>query len=196
MTELIRCGWATAPEMIEYHDNDWGVPEHDDVMLFELLTLEGAQAGLSWLTVLRKRQRYRHMFAEFDVRAVAGFDEVCIEACLADAGIIRNRAKVISTVNNARHILEIQNTHGSFDTYLWGFTCGKQIVSRRADHEALPASDELSITISKDLKKRGFNFVGPTIIYSYLQAVGIVDDHYATCFCSASTNRNRKLKCK
>ena len=175
--------------MIEYHDHEWGVPEHRDTMLLELLTLEGAQAGLSWSTILKRRADYRRVFANFDVRTVAAFTDEMIEAALSDPGIIRNRAKVVSTVNNANVVLGIQKEYGSFDAYLWSFTAGRQIISRRPDHEALPALSELSTKIGKALKKRGCNFVGPTIIYSYLQAIGIIDDHYASCFCSTMRSK-------
>jgi len=184
LPEQRRCAWATTPEMIEYHDHEWGVPEHDDTMLFELLTLEGAQAGLSWATILKRRAHYRDVFAQFDIPTVAAFDDAQIAKALANPGIIRNRAKVHSTVNNANRIVALQERFGSFDAYLWQFVDGKSIVVHRGDHEPLPASNELSARISKDLKQHGFNFVGPTIIYSYLQAVGILDDHYASCFCA------------
>ena len=181
-TERPRCAWATSPEMIHYHDHEWGIPEHDERMLFELLTLEGAQAGLSWQTILKRRANYCRAFANFDLETVAAFDDGKIAECLADSGIIRNRAKILSTVGNAKAILALQKHYGSFDAYMWKFTDGRSVVSRRGDHEALPAFTPLSALISKDLKAHGFNFVGPTIVYSFLQAIGVIDDHYASCF--------------
>jgi DNA-3-methyladenine glycosylase I len=173
--------------MTVYHDTEWGVPEHDDRMLFELLTLEGAQAGLSWATILKRRENYRTIFVHFEIEKVARFTNKQIETALLNPGIIRNRAKVLSTVNNAQRIVELREEFKSFDAYLWNFVNDVQIVVRRADQESLPAESELSARISKDLKKRGFAFVGPTIIYSYLQAIGIIDDHYASC------HRSQKL---
>ena len=177
-----RCPWANAPETIVYHDREWGVPEHDDRILFELLTLEGAQAGLSWLTVLRKRVGYRAAFADFDPARVAAFDEARIENLANDASIVRHRGKIAATVKNARAFINVQREFGSFAAYLWAFVDGKPVITRRSAGETLPATTPLSDRVSTDLKRRGFAFVGSTIIYAYLQASGIVDDHSADCF--------------
>ncbi len=168
--------------MLVYHDEEWGVPVHDDVQLFEMLTLEGAQAGLSWLTILRKREGYRQAFAGFDPRAVARFGPKEIERLVADPEIVRNRLKIQSTVNNAARVLEVQEELGSFDAYLWGFVDGEPIIGRWPDLAALPAETDDSRTLSKDLKRRGFRFVGPTICYAFMQAVGLVNDHTTDCF--------------
>lgn len=178
-----RCGWAGSdPLYIAYHDDEWGVPVHDDRRFFEMLILEGAQAGLSWITVLRKREHYRKVFARFDPRKVARFDARRIEKLLLDPGIIRNRAKVEGAVASARAFLAIQKEHGSFDRYVWAFVNGKPIRNDWAVLGKLPAETAESRALSKDLKKRGFTFVGPTIIYAFMQACGLVDDHVATCF--------------
>ncbi len=168
--------------MRAYHDEEWGKPSHDDRHLFEMLTLEGAQAGLSWSTILRKRDGYRRAFAGFDPHVVARFSEKDVERLLADPGIVRNRLKVESTVNNAARVLEVQGELGSLDAYLWGFVDGKPIVNRRRTLSELPAKTELSTAISKDLKRRGFRFVGPTVIHAFMQTVGMVDDHTTDCF--------------
>jgi DNA-3-methyladenine glycosylase I len=182
---LQRCAWASSldPEYTQYHDEEWGRPVHEDRVLFEMLTLEGAQAGLSWATILRKRAAYRRAFAGFDPAAVARFDSRRRAALMRDAGIVRNRLKIDSTVTNARAFLEIQREFGSFDRYLWGFVEGKPVV-RRSRGNSLPARTELSDRISKDLRRRGFRFVGSTIVYAFLQAVGVVNDHGAGCFVS------------
>ena len=172
--------------MTAYHDEEWGVPSHDDRHLFEMLTLEGAQAGLSWSTILRKRDGYRRAFAEFDPAAVARFGPADVERLLADPGIVRNRLKVESTVNNAARVLEVQEELGSLDAYLWAFVDGEPIVNRWRSLSELPAETELSKTISKDLKRRGFRFVGPTAMYAFMQTVGMVDDHTVDCFRRAS----------
>lgn len=177
-----RCAWARREPEITYHDTEWGVPHHDDSLLFELLTLEGAQAGLSWETVLRKREGYRAAFEGFDPAAVARFDAVRVDALVADARIIRHRGKIRATVSNAAAFLVVQREYGSFDAYLWGFVDGRPIVTHRAEGESLPARTELSDRVSKALKARGFTFVGSTIVYAYLQATGVVDDHAASCF--------------
>jgi DNA-3-methyladenine glycosylase I len=181
-----RCGWVDGanPTYVRYHDEEWGRPVHDDRLLFEMLTLEGAQAGLSWSTILRKRNGYRRAFANFDARRVARFDARRRAALMRDPGIVRNRLKIDSTVTNARAFLDVQREHGSFARYLWSFVEGKPVVSRPASLSAVPARTALSDRISKDLKRRGFRFVGSTIIYAYLQAVGVVDDHARTCFLS------------
>ena len=188
MSSVTRCEWATegGELMLAYHDEEWGVPSHDDVHLFEMLTLEGAQAGLSWSTILNKREGYRRAFAGFDPAAVARFGPKDVERLLADPGIVRNRLKVESTVNNAARVLEAQEEHGSFDAYLWSFVGGEPIVNRWRTLSELPAETELSKAISKDLKRRGFRFVGPTGIYAFMQTVGMVDDHTVDCFRRAS----------
>jgi DNA-3-methyladenine glycosylase I len=182
-----RCPWATSPLMIAYHDAEWGVPQHDDRRLFEFLTLEGAQAGLSWETILRKRERYRAVFAQFDPAKVARFTPARVEKLLADPGIVRNRAKVLSTIANARAFLKVQREFGSFDAYLWAFVDGKPIDRRPRTMAAVPASDATAEALSRDLKRRGFSFVGPTICYAFMQAVGLVNDHIVSC--SARTER-------
>jgi len=182
-----RCPWARNEPEISYHDAEWGTPQHDDRALFELLVLEGAQAGLSWTTILRKRDGYRAAFAMFDPAVVAGFDAERIAALTADPAIVRNRAKIASAVRNAAAFLAVQREFGSFDAYLWAFAGGAPIVTRRADAEDLPARTDLSDRLSADLKQRGFNFVGSTIVYAFLQATGVVDDHRASCFRAAGT---------
>ena len=172
--------------MLAHHDEEWGIPSHDDVHLFEMLTLEGAQAGLSWSTILNKREGYRRAFAGFDPAAVARFGKKDVERLLADPGIVRNRLKVESTVDNAARVLDVQEELGSFDAYLWAFVDGEPIVNRWRTMSELPAETELSKAISKDLKRRGFRFIGPTIVYAFMQSVGIVDDHTVDCFRRAS----------
>jgi len=168
--------------MIAHHDDEWGIPSHDDRHLFEMLTLEGAQAGLSWSTILHKREGYRRAFAGFDPVQVAAFGPKEVERLLQDPGIVRNRLKVESTVNNAVRVLEVQDELGSFDAYVWSFVDGRPIVNHVRALSELPAETDLSKAISKDLKRRGFRFVGPTLIYSFMQSVGIVDDHMVGCF--------------
>jgi DNA-3-methyladenine glycosylase I len=184
VAEKKRCWWAgnSDPDYVSYHDKEWGRPVHDDRLLFEMLTLEGAQAGLSWLTILRKRANYRRAFADFDPRKVARFDARRRAALLRDPGIVRNRLKIESTVTNAQAFLEVQREFGSFDRYLWAFVDGRAIVNSPRTPKDVPASSPLSDRISGDLKKRGFRFVGTTIIYAYLQAVGVVNDHSRDCF--------------
>jgi DNA-3-methyladenine glycosylase I len=179
---IVRCTWATREPAISYHDTEWGVPQHDDRMLFELLTLEGAQAGLSWDTILKKRAGYRAAFAQFDPAIVASFDAARIEALVTDPSIVRHRGKIASTIRNAAAFLRVQSEYGSFATYLWRFVDGVPVVRRRRHVEELPARTALSDTISADLRARGFTFVGSTIVYAFLQATGVVDDHLATCF--------------
>jgi len=176
-----RCHWARTEPMIAYHDREWGVPVHDDRTLFEMLCLEGAQAGLSWETVLRKRDRYRELFANFDPSKVARMTPARVEKILKDPGIIRNRAKIESVVANAKAVLEIRREFGSFDAYIWRFVDGKPIVKRRRKLEEVPSSTEQSEAMSSDLRKRGFRFVGPTICYAFMQAVGMVNDHVVGC---------------
>jgi DNA-3-methyladenine glycosylase I len=178
----LRCAWCTAdPLYVDYHDREWGVPLHDDRRLFEMLCLEGAQAGLSWETVLRKRDRYRELFANFDPSKVARMTPARVEKILKDPGIIRNRAKIESVVANAKAVLEIRREFGSFDAYIWRFVDGKPIVKRRRKLEEVPSSTEQSEAMSSDLRKRGFRFVGPTICYAFMQAVGMVNDHVVGC---------------
>jgi DNA-3-methyladenine glycosylase I len=179
---LTRCSWATSPLGIAYHDAEWGVPVHDDRVFFEFLTLEGAQAGLSWETILRKRGAYRAAFAEFDPAAVARFTPARIAKLLADPGIVRNRLKVESTVSNARTFLTVQREFGSFDAYVWRFVGGAPLVNRRRASRGVPARTERSDALSRDLRQRGFRFVGTTICYAFMQAVGLVNDHLVTCF--------------
>ena len=178
-----RCGWAgTDPLYIKYHDEEWGVPVHDDRQFFEMLILEGAQAGLSWITILRKRERYRKVFAGFDPRKVARFDAARVASLLTDPGIVRNRLKVAGAVKNARAFLEIQREFGSFDTYIWRFVNGRPIRSARRGLKEIPATTPESDAMSRDLKQRGFTFVGSTICYAFMQATGLVDDHMVGCF--------------
>jgi DNA-3-methyladenine glycosylase I len=179
----IRCQWAgDDPLMVQYHDAEWGVPKHEDRRLFEDLVLDGAQAGLSWMTILRKRENYRQAFDNFDAAKVANYDETKIEELLQNAGIIRNRQKINSAIKNAQAFLKVQEEFGSFDAYIWGFVDGRPIQNSWENMSQLPAKTALSETISKDLKKRGFSFVGPTIVYAFMQAVGLVNDHTADCF--------------
>lgn len=178
-----RCPWCLAtPEYIEYHDLEWGTPTHDDRRHFEFLILESAQAGLSWLTVLRKRKAYQQAFANYNPRSVAALTEIDIQALLNNSGIIRNRQKIVAAVNNAKRFLEIQAEWGSFDSYIWSFTNNTVIKNAWDTLSQIPARTELSDKVSTDLKKRGFTFVGSTIMYAHLQAVGIVNDHLTTCF--------------
>jgi DNA-3-methyladenine glycosylase I len=183
--QVTRCPWATSELLAEYHDREWGVPVHDDRVLFEFITLEGAQAGLSWETVLRKRARYREAFAGFDPASVARYTPAKIERLLQDAGLIRHRGKIESTVANAKAVLAVQAEFGSFDGYLWGFVNRKPIVNRPRSLTDLPARTPLSDALSKDLRRRGFGFVGSTICYAFLQAVGMVNDHTVGCFRAA-----------
>jgi len=181
--ERVRCGWSQSdPIYVEYHDTEWGVPVHDDRKLFEFLILEGAQAGLSWLTILRKRDAYRQAFARFDPGKVARFGAKDVKRLLADAGIVRNRLKVNSAIQNARAFLEVQEELGSFAKYQWSFVGGKPIQNRFRSLKEIPARTEISDAFSKDLKRRGFTFVGSTIVYAHMQATGMVNDHVVDCF--------------
>lgn len=181
--DLVRCGWCGTDELYcAYHDTEWGVPVYDDRTLFEFLLLEGAQAGLSWITVLRKRDAYRRAFADFDPEKVARFNQRKIEALLQDAGIVRNRLKVEAAVKNARAFLKVQEERGSFAEYQWEFVDGTPIVGDHQSLKQIPARTEISDRFSKDLKRRGFSFVGSTIVYAHMQAVGMVNDHIAECF--------------
>jgi DNA-3-methyladenine glycosylase I len=178
-----RCGWErTDPLLLRYHDEEWGVPVHDDRKLFEFLILETFQAGLAWITVLRKRDHFRAAFDAFDPEIVAGYGEAKIQALLADAGIIRNRAKVRAAVRNAQAFLEVQSAFGSFDAYLWDFVDGAPVQNRWRTLAEMPATTPLSDRLSKDLKGRGFGFVGPTVVYAHMQACGICNDHLVSCF--------------
>ncbi len=179
----IRCDWADGHALLEaYHDEEWGVPEHDDRALFEKLILDGAQAGLSWLTILKRREGYRRAFEGFDPERIARYGERDVERLLADPGIIRNRQKVRSAVSNARAFLELVEETGSFSDYLWGFVDGEPIINHYRRHDDIPATTPISERLSKDLKRRGFSFVGPTIVYAYMQAIGMVNDHVVDCF--------------
>lgn len=179
---MTRCQWAKNDLAIAYHDAEWGVPVHDDRVFFEFLTLEGAQAGLSWDTILRKRENYRNAFAAFDPERVARFSAARIERVLADPGIVRNRLKVESAVRNAKAFMRVQEEFGSFDSYVWRLVDGTPLRNRWKSSAEIPASTPLSDALSKDLRKRGFGFVGTTICYSFMQAVGIVNDHVLSCF--------------
>jgi DNA-3-methyladenine glycosylase I len=189
-----RCEWAGSdPLYIEYHDNEWGVPLHDDRKIFEMLVLEGAQAGLNWLTVLRKRENYRKAFDNFDPTKVAKYDSEKFQKLLANEGIIRNKLKIHSVIQNARAFLEVQKEFGSFDAYIWQFVGGKPIRNSWKSMSELPAQTAESEAMSKDLKRRGFSFVGPTICYAHMQATGMVNDHVVSCFRYKEVERTGKL---
>jgi DNA-3-methyladenine glycosylase I len=189
-----RCEWAGSdPLYMEYHDNEWGVPVHDDRKIFEMLVLEGAQAGLNWLTVLRKRENYRKAFDNFDPRKVAKYDSEKFQELLANEGIIRNKLKIHSAIQNARAFLEVQKEFGSFDAYIWQFVGGKPIRNSWKSLSELPAQTAEAEAMSKDLKRRGFSFVGPTICYAHMQATGMVNDHVVTCFRYKEVERMGKL---
>ena len=190
--EKTRCSWARNPLSIVYHDTEWGVPAHDDRKLFEFLILEGAQAGLSWDTILNKRENYRAAFSGFDPQRIARYDARKLEALLGNAGIIRNRLKIASAVKNAKAFLNVQKEFGSFDAYIWVFVDGKPIVNQWRSLKPLPARTEQSDAMSKDLKKRGFNFVGSTICYAFMQAMGLVNDHVKNCFRYSEVQRSSK----
>jgi len=177
-----KCKWAERESMTKYHDEEWGVPVHDDNKLFEMLILEGAQAGLTWETILKRRSTYRKAFDNFDPVKVSKYDSKKVESLLKDVGIIRNRLKINSAINNAKRFLEIKKEFGSFDKYIWSFVKGKRIMNKFEKLSDFPANTEISDIMSKDLKKRGFNFVGPTICYAFMQAVGMVNDHEVDCF--------------
>ncbi len=178
----LRCSWASMPQMISYHDTEWGVPQHDDRVLFEFLILEGAQAGLSWSTILAKRDAYRRAFSNFNPKNIARYDAQKLKQLMGDAGIVRNRLKISATVQNARAFLAVQKEFGSFDTYIWQFVNGKPIVNALSSSSQIQARTEESDKMSRDLLKRGFKFVGPTICYAFMQAVGMVNDHLVNCF--------------
>lgn len=188
--EVNRCGWVGPdPLYVAYHDDEWGVPLHDERALFELLILEGAQAGLSWLTILKKRVGYRAAFDNFDAARIATYDDAKIAGLLADPGIVRNRLKVQAAITNARACLALRDAGGGLDAYLWDFVDGAPITNRWRSSEEVPASTALSDRVSKDLKSRGFKFVGPTIVYAYLQSAGLVNDHVVDCFRHAAVGR-------
>ena len=181
--EIIRCGWCLGdPLYVKYHDEEWGVPVHADRKLFEFLTLEGAQAGLSWLTVLKKREGYREAFCGFDAKKVAALGERDVQRLLGNAGIIRHEGKIRATITNAQAFLRVREEFGTFDRYSWQFVGGEPIVNQRKSHSGIPATSRESDAFSKDLKRRGFKFVGSTILYAHMQAVGMVNDHLVTCF--------------
>lgn len=177
-----RCEWASEEPNLSYHDEEWGRPEHDDAKLFEFLILEGAQAGLSWVTILKRREGYRKAFANFDAKKVSIFNQKQITKLLKDESIIRNKLKINSAINNAKQFLKVQEEFGTFDKYIWGFVNHKPIKNNFKKLSDIPASTEISEYMSKDLKKRGFNFVGPTICYALMQAIGMVNDHTSGCF--------------
>lgn len=177
-----RCEWATEEPNLSYHDKEWGRPEHDDKKLFEFLILEGAQAGLSWVTILKRRPGYVKAFSNFDAKKVAKYNQKQIAKLLKDESIIRNRLKINSAINNAKQFLKVQQEFGTFDKYIWSFVDNKPIKNKFKKLSELPASTLISETMSKDLKKRGFNFVGPTICYALMQAIGMVNDHTSKCF--------------
>jgi DNA-3-methyladenine glycosylase I len=192
MTDPVRCSWpGSDPLYLDYHDHEWGVPLHDDRRLYEMLVLEGAQAGLSWITVLRKRDRYRVAFDGLDPGTVARFSPARIERLLQDPGIIRNRQKVESAVNNARRFLEVVEEFGSFDAYIWRFVNGRPIVNAWASTAQVPPRTPEADAMSRDLRARGFSFVGPTICYAHMQATGMVNDHLVSCFRYAACQQER-----
>jgi DNA-3-methyladenine glycosylase I len=183
MSKLTRCGWSTSDSLyIQYHDEEWGVPVHDDSKLFEMLTLEGAQAGLSWITILRKRDAYRKAFNRFNAAKIACFDARKRRQLLANAGIVRNRLKIDAAISNAKAFLAIQEEFGSFNAYIWQFVGGSPIQNRRKSLKEIPPTTKESDLMSKDLKQRGFRFVGSTICYAFMQAVGMVNDHITSCY--------------
>ncbi|WP_353118276.1 DNA-3-methyladenine glycosylase I [Nitratidesulfovibrio sp.] len=189
---VTRCPWARAPEEIAYHDTEWGVPVRDDRIHFEFLVLEAAQAGLSWLTILRKREGYRRLFADFDPTVVARYTQADVERLLGDAAIVRNRLKVESAVHNARLFLDVQARHGSFDAFIWNFVDGRPVCNQWRELAQVPATTPLSDTVSRELKRLGFKFVGSTVIYAHLQATGLVNDHLTSCFRHAEVAAERR----
>lgn len=191
-----RCSWALSELSIPYHDDEWGVPAHDDRTLFEFLTLEGAQAGLSWETILRKRERYREVFAGFDPAKVARFTSARVERLMQDAGIIRNRAKIESTISNAKAFLRVQREFGSFDAFAWRFVGGKPADRPRGSAAEVPTTTPEAQAFSKALLERGFRFVGPTICYAFMQAVGMVNDHFADCVARSKVTHRRAPKAR
>ena len=193
MSAVQRCGWCGQdPLYVAYHDEEWGVPAHDDRLLFEFLILEGAQAGLSWITILRKRENYRQAFADFDPQKVARFGAGDVARLLADPGIVRNRLKIAAAIGNARRFLEVQAAFGSFDAYVWRFVDGRPKVNRWQTLKQVPARSAESDALSRDLKQRGFKFVGSTICYAHMQATGMVNDHLRNCFRHGEITRKMK----
>jgi len=184
MTDKQRCAWSESEDMLEYHDKEWGVPVHDDRKIFEFLVLEGAQAGLSWQTILKRREGegYRKAFANFDPKKVSKYTDKDEKRLMNDSGIIRNKLKIKATITNAQNFLKVQKEFGSFDKYIWSFVGGKAIKNKFKSLKEIPAVTKEAETLSKDLKKRGFSFVGPTIIYAHMQATGMVNDHEVSCF--------------
>lgn len=190
---VIRCSWAgTDPLYVKYHDTEWGVPVYDDRKLFEFLVLESAQAGLSWITILRKRENYRKAFAGFDPKKVAKFNEKKIASLLQNAGIIRNNLKIRAAINNAQRFLEIQKEFGSFSEYMWAFVDHKPIQNKRKPLKGAPATTPISDALAKDMKQRGFKFLGSTVLYAHMQAVGMVNDHITTCHCYRRLHKSRE----
>ena len=189
---LIRCSWPSDDLSIRYHDEEWGNPTHDDTTLFEFLILEGAQAGLSWDTILKKRENYRAAFDRFDPNKIVRYDRRKLKSLMNNVGIIRNRLKIASAVQNAKAFLKVQGEFGSFDAYIWQFTGGSPLVNSRRSSKQVPASTPESDAMSKDLKKRGFSFVGTTICYAFMQAVGMVNDHVTTCFRYSQLNPRKR----
>lgn len=180
--EKVRCGWAGKPLDIEYHDKEWGVPVHDDQKLFEFLVLDAFQAGLSWSTILAKRENFRKAFDDFDYKKIVKYNQTKIEILLQDSGIIRNKLKINATIINAKEFIKVQKEFGSFNKYIWSFTEGKTIINKWKEMNEIPATSKESDSMSKDLKKRGFKFVGSTICYAFMQAAGMVNDHLVSCF--------------
>jgi DNA-3-methyladenine glycosylase I len=188
--ERRRCGWVTSdPLYVRYHDEEWGVPVHDDRRHYEFMVLESAQSGLSWLTILRKREGYRGAFAGFDPERVARYDESDVERLMQDAGIVRNRRKIVAAIENARAMLEVQKEHGSFDAFIWSFVSGKTRQNRWATMQDVPASTAESTALADALKKRGFRFLGPVVCYAHMQACGLVNDHTTDCFRYAAVSK-------
>ncbi|QUP88436.1 DNA-3-methyladenine glycosylase I [Exiguobacterium sp. PFWT01] len=182
MEETVRCPWCgTDPLYVRYHDEEWGKPVHDDQKHFECLTLESAQAGLSWITILRKRENYRLAYANFEVQQVASFTDEDVERLLGDSGIVRNRRKIEASINNAKQFIKLQDEFGSFDSYIWSFVNDAPVLNTWDRMEDVPATTQLSERLSKDLKRRGFKFLGPTTVYAHLQATGLVNDHLTSC---------------
>lgn len=189
MSEKIRCGWCGNDKLYqEYHDNEWGKPVYDDNILFEFLLLEGFQAGLSWITILKRREGFRAAFDNFDYKKIAQYDEKKLQALMTDERIIKNKLKIQASVTNAKAFMEVQKEFGSFSNYFWGFTNGKIIDNKPKELKDIPAQTQLSDTISKDMKKRGFKFVGSTIIYAHMQATGMVNDHIQSCWVRGKNN--------
>ncbi len=190
--EVVRCKWPSNPLSIRYHDEEWGLPQHDDRVLFEFLLLEGAQAGLSWDTILQKRENYRAALDGFDPERIVRYDRRKVQSLLRNPGIVRNRLKIASVTKNAKAFLSVRKEFGSFDRYIWQFTGGKPLLNTRTSNQSIPASTPESDAMSKDLKKRGFNFVGSTICYAFMQAVGMVNDHAVECFRYAQVGKTRR----